>query len=442
MAFLRRLLIGTAATTAAAYSYASTTDIYAGPVGRYIRRLDPERAHNLAILLAKYRLARPRLPFMPPSHDPPRLASTVWGMRFTNPIGLAAGFDKHAEAMPGLFAMGFGFVEVGSVTPRPQPGNPKPRVFRLVEDAAVINRYGFNSHGANIVRDRLFRYDYGGAETHRMGILGVNLGKNKDTKEEDAVLDYIQGMRKMGELAEYIVINVSSPNTPGLRRLQGEERLRQLLVPILQVRDELVYRPPVLVKIAPDLTDDEMTDIAKVVLELKVDGLVVCNTTVKKDELKSKWRGEAGGVSGRPLRKRSTEVVRHMYRLTGGKVPIVGVGGVESGSDAYEKIRAGASLVQLYTALTYHGPWLVVRIKDELNELLRQDGFERLEDAIGVDHTDITRAPRAEKIQMSLNGTSVASNALDSSSNAHEVEKDSPVINDCRNSEISRQPSK
>eukprot|EP00177_Eucheuma_denticulatum_P004588 GFKZ01008350.1.p1 GENE.GFKZ01008350.1~~GFKZ01008350.1.p1 ORF type:complete len:462 (-),score=63.49 GFKZ01008350.1:1667-2992(-) len=441
MAFLRRFLIGTAATTAAAYSYASTTDIYAGPVGRYIRRLDPERAHNLAILLAKYRLARPQLPFLPPSYDPPRLASTVWGMRFANPIGLAAGFDKHAEAMPGLFAMGFGFVEVGSVTPRPQPGNPRPRVFRLVEDAAVINRYGFNSHGADVVRDRLYRYDYGGAETNRMGILGVNLGKNKDTAEEDAVLDYIEGMWKMGELAEYIVINVSSPNTPGLRRLQGEERLRRLLVPILQVRDELVYRPPVLVKIAPDLNDEEMAEIAKVVLELQVDGLVVCNTTLKRDKLKSKWRDEVGGVSGRPLRERSTEVVRHMYRLTGGKVPIVGVGGVESGSDAYEKIRAGASLVQLYTALTYHGPWLVTRIKAELNELLRQDGYERLEDAIGVDHSDITRAKGTGRKQVILNDTIPGLSAPESSSNADKHGKDLRVINKCGQTVMGRQPS-
>lgn len=390
---LRTLLAGLAATTAAAYTYAATTDIYAGPIGRRIQSLDPERAHELAISLARYNLAAPpRLPFTSRKPDPPILSSTVWGMRFANPIGLAAGFDKHAEAMPGLFAIGFGFVEVGSVTPEPQDGNARPRVFRLVEDAAVINRYGFNSHGSSVVRDRLYKYDMGGKQQHRMGVLGVNLGKNKETTEERAADDYVKGVRELGEFAEYIVVNVSSPNTPGLRQLQGRERLRMLLRPVLAARDGLVYRPPVLVKIAPDLTEAELVDVANVAMELHVDGLIVCNTTVRRDGLQSVLQGEKGGLSGRPLRKRSTEVVGKVYRLTKGTVPIVGVGGVESGRDAYDKIRAGASLVQLYTALAYQGPWLIPRIKRELATLLEEDGFGSVAEAVGADHDDVVRA--------------------------------------------------
>lgn len=318
----------------------------------------------------------------------------MWGIPFPNPVGLAAGFDKHAEAMRGLFAVGFGFVEVGSVTPRPQPGNDSPRVFRLVEDAAVINRYGFNSHGADIVAPRLYRYDNGGADTNRMGVLGINLGKNKDTPDERAVDDYVKGLKKMGDMAEYVVVNVSSPNTPGLRTLQGGQHLRSLLDPVLCVRDELMYRPPILLKIAPDLTDNELEEIARVAVELKLDGLVVCNTTVKREDLKSEWRDEKGGLSGRPLKKLSTEIVRKMYRLTGGAIPIVGVGGIENGQDAYDKIRAGASLVQLYTAMTFQGPWVVTRIKDQLDQLLERDGYKNVGDAVGADHLDISRQRR------------------------------------------------
>lgn len=397
MSRLRRLFFGAAATTAVAYAYISTTDIYSGPLGHCIRRLDPERAHELAIQLAKLNLARPRLPFFNSRTDSERLASTVWGIPFSNPVGLAAGFDKHAEAMRGLFAIGFGFVEIGSVTPRPQPGNERPRVFRLVEDAAVINRYGFNSHGADVVAERLYYYDYGGADTNRMGVLGVNLGKNKDTPEERAVDDYMEGLRKMGDMAEYVVVNVSSPNTPGLRRLQGEERLRGLLEPLLDVRDKLMYRPPILLKIAPDLSDTELEEIARVALELKLDGLVVCNTTIKRDGLRSEWREEKGGLSGRPLKKLSTEIVRKMYRLTGGALPIVGVGGIENGQDAYDKIKAGASLVQLYTALIFQGPWVVSKIKKELDQLLERDGFKNVADAVGADQMDTSWQSRKKE---------------------------------------------
>lgn len=375
-----------AAGATAGLTYLSEADPYAGPIGRYIQSLEPERAHDLAIKLARYKLVSPRLPFRPPATDPPQLSTQVWGMKFSNPIGLAAGFDKHAEAMSGLFSIGFGFIEVGSVTPLPQPGNEKPRVFRLVEDRGIINRYGFNSVGAEEVHRRLYHYDNGGRNQHHMGILGVNLGKNKHTSEENAVNDYLVGLQKLGDVAEYIVINVSSPNTPGLRALQGKERLRRLLSPILQARDELVYRPPIIVKIAPDLTDEEIEDICDVALEVRIDGIIVSNTTLDRTGLKSEHAEEKGGLSGRPLREKSTDVLRKVYRMTDGKIPLVGVGGVECAEDAYEKIRAGASLVQLYTALTYQGPRVIPRIKKGLTELLKKDGYLSVAEAVGADH--------------------------------------------------------
>lgn len=307
-------------------------------------------------------------------------------MHFDHPIGLAAGFDKHGEAVKGLFRIGFSFLEVGSVTPEPQPGNPRPRVFRLEEDRGVINRYGFNSHGMKAVYDRLYRFDLGGANQHKYGVLGVNLGKNKNTPEEKASQDYVKGLQTFGDLAEYIVINVSSPNTPGLRRLQARDTLRNLLTPIMEERDKLMYRPPIVLKIAPDLSLSELEDICTIAKELEIDGLIVSNTTVDKTALTSPNRDEKGGVSGRPLRDKSTRVVHHVYRLTNGSIPIIGVGGVECGLDAYEKIRAGASLIQIYTALTYHGPWVVRRIKDELALLLKRDGFKSVRDAVGAAH--------------------------------------------------------
>lgn len=388
--FIRRASIALVATSAAAYTYAATNDLYAGPIGHYIQSLDPEQAHNLAIKVAKFNLAAPpSIPFRAPDKTPPSLLTKVWGLQFDHPIGLAAGFDKNAQAVKGLFRIGFSFIEIGSVTPRPQPGNPKPRVFRLKEDGAIINRYGFNSDGAQAVYDRLYKFDYGGASQHLYGVLGVNLGKNKDTPQEQAADDYVQGLKKFGDLAEYIVINVSSPNTPGLRSLQARETLRDLLKPVMQQRDTLMFRPPIIVKIAPDLTDDELKDICSVVIDVGVDGLIVSNTTMDKSGLKCvEFRDEAGGVSGQPLKEMSTRMIRKTYQLTDGKVPIVGVGGIECGQDAYDKIRAGASLVQLYTALAYHGPWVVKRIKHELAELLERDGFKNISDAVGADHRE------------------------------------------------------
>ncbi|CAO2609897.1 Dihydroorotate dehydrogenase (quinone), mitochondrial, partial [Lemmus lemmus] len=338
----------------------------------------------------------------------------VLGHKFRNPVGIAAGFDKHGEAVDGLYKLGFGFVEIGSVTPQPQEGNPRPRVFRLPEDQAVINRYGFNSHGLSVVEHRLrarqqkqtkltagkvrsweglsssITEKYMGRACDQTvdGLpLGINLGKNKTSV--DAAADYVEGVRVLGPLADYLVVNVSSPNTAGLRSLQGRTELRLLLTKVLQERDALkgVRKPAVLVKIAPDLTAQDKEDIASVARELGIDGLIVTNTTVSRPTgLQGALRSEVGGLSGKPLRDLSTQTIREMYALTQGRIPIIGVGGVSSGQDALEKIQAGASLVQLYTALTFLGPPVVVRVKRELEALLKERGFTTVTDAIGADH--------------------------------------------------------
>ncbi|CAN7982746.1 unnamed protein product, partial [Ixodes hexagonus] len=296
----------------------------------------------------------------------------LFGLHFENPVGLAAGFDKHGEGVAGLERWGFGFVEVGSVTPLPQPGNPKPRVFRLSEDLAVINRYGFNSVGHN----QVFTSLEAGRHSWKRPV-GVNLGKNKESAS--AADDYAQGVLKFGELADYLVINVSSPNTPGLRGLQRQHELKQLLKQVLQARDSLPKRTPILVKLAPDLSDQEKADIAAVVTskECRVDGLVVCNTTIgRPPDLRSEHKHEAGGLSGKPLTDLSTKTIADMYHLTKGHMPIIGVGGVMTGDDAYAKVRAGASLLQMYSALVFYGPPAVGTVKRRLAELLRYWGLE------------------------------------------------------------------
>jgi len=275
-----------------------------------------------------------------------------------------------------MLGLGFGFVEVGTVTPRPQPGNPKPRLFRLEQDRAIINRMGFNSGGLDAACGRLSRRT-------RSGIVAVNLGKNRDS--EDAAADYTEGIRRTARLADYLVVNISSPNTPGLRELQGRAVLRSLLEALIKVRDETDSRVPLLVKIAPDLTSEERRDIAQVALETGIDGLIVSNTTVERpSSLVSRHAHEAGGLSGRPLFAPSTALLAEMYRLTRGRLPLIGVGGIASAADAYAKIRAGASLVQLYTALVFAGPDLVARIKSGLAELLKRDGFSSVADAVGT----------------------------------------------------------
>lgn len=331
-----------------------------------LRGLDPENAHRLAIRA---------LPFAPrlASTDPSILAQRLWGLDFPSPVGLAAGFDKHAEAPDALLDQGFGFVEIGTVTPLPQAGNPRPRLFRLDADRAAINRMGFNSEGLDAVKARL-------AVRVPRGIVGLNVGANKESPDHAA--DYVTGLRKLGGLGQYYVCNVSSPNTPGLRCLQAKDRLDDLLARLADARPP---RGPLLVKIAPDLTEAELADIVEVAIARGIDGLIIGNTTIGRPPLKSPQAGEAGGLSGRPLKALALEVLAKAYRLTGGKLPLIGVGGIESGADAYARIRAGANLIQLYTALVFDGPALVAQIKRDLAALLRRDGFSSVAAAVGTD---------------------------------------------------------
>eukprot|EP00088_Acartia_fossae_P049940 TRINITY_DN5548_c0_g1_i4.p1 TRINITY_DN5548_c0_g1~~TRINITY_DN5548_c0_g1_i4.p1 ORF type:complete len:399 (-),score=77.83 TRINITY_DN5548_c0_g1_i4:246-1442(-) len=340
--------------------------------------LDPEHAHRISVFLLSNRI-NPRCKL----EDTEAMKSKVFGREFSNPVGLAAGFDKHGEAVLGLQDIGFGFVEVGSVTPLPQDGNPKPRVFRLSEDEGVINRYGFNSDGHEAVHERIKLLR---ATNNLKTVLGINLGKNKTSA--DAIGDYVLGVERFGDLADYLVINVSSPNTPGLRSLQGKENLSNLIQEVVKHRDIKCPKVPLLVKIAPDLTSQDKEDIASTVLDSKsrVDGLIVSNTTVSREGLESKHSVETGGLSGKPLREKSTQTIADMYLLTNGEIPIIGVGGVGSGQDAYEKICAGASLIQLYSALVFQGPPVVTKIRRELQEILEKEGISNISQAVGSAH--------------------------------------------------------
>lgn len=337
--------------------------------------LPPEKAHRAAI----FSLQRGWVPRSHTAH--PSLATTVAGLSFANPLGLAPGFDKNAECFEGALIAGFGFVEIGTVTPRPQAGNPAPRLFRLVEQEAVINRLGFNNEGVEAAAQRLSRRS-------GRGIIGGNIGKNKESG--DALADYVNAMRALYPQVDYITANISSPNTPGLRALQAEDELTALVTALQSLRAELVAagapHRPVFVKIAPDCDDAQLEAIAKTALATKLDGLIISNTTLARGAVAgSPHAQEAGGLSGKPLFAPSTEVLRKMYRLTHGAVPLIGVGGIASAADAYAKIRAGASLVQLYTALIYQGVGLARRINDGLAELLARDGFAQVADAVGRD---------------------------------------------------------
>ncbi|WP_374654273.1 quinone-dependent dihydroorotate dehydrogenase [Dongia sp.] len=339
--------------------------------------LEAERAHRLAVGLLKSAGGGAS------ATTHPMLAQRLWSLDFPNPVGLAAGFDKNAECYRGALGLGFGFVEIGSVTPRPQAGNPRPRLFRLVPDRAIINRMGFNNDGMEAVAARL------AARDRAAGIVGVNLGKNKETA--DAAADYALGIAKLGPLADYLVINVSSPNTPGLRALQGKAPLADLIRRARAARDAphdtLGTRPPLLLKIAPDLTGEDRRDIAMVALDEGLDGLIVSNTTIARPPLvRADLASEAGGLSGAPLMAPSTALLGEMYRLTEGRLPLIGVGGIAGPEDAYAKIRAGASLVQVYSAMVYEGPGLARRIVAGLPALLRAGGFAHVGDAVGADH--------------------------------------------------------
>jgi dihydroorotate dehydrogenase len=339
--------------------------------------LDPERAHGLTVEALKLGLGSAAR-----EADDPILATTVWNLTFPNPIGLAAGFDKHAEVCDAMLALGFGFVEAGTVTPRPQPGNSGQRLFRLAEDEAVINRFGFNSCGIAPFAGRLAKRRAAG----KRGIVGANLGKNRDTA--DGATDYIACIDAVTGLADYLVVNISSPNTPGLRALQARAQIEELISRVNEARraSPVPKQPPLLVKVGPDLDESEVRGIAEVALATGIDGLIVGNTTVARpSSLKSPHASAPGGLSGKPLFEPSTDCLAAMYRLTRSRIPIIGCGGIASGEDAYAKIRAGASLVQFYSALVFHGPALVSRIKRELATKLRADGFSSVREAVGAD---------------------------------------------------------
>ncbi len=338
-----------------------------------LRRLDPERAHRLTLRALRLGLG-PSLGQRPD----PALSQTLWGLTFPSPVGLAAGFDKDAEAFPALLRAGFGFVEVGTVTPRPQAGNPRPRLFRLPEDGAVINRMGFNNAGMEAAAARLEGRD------RAAGIVGINIGRNKDAA--DPIDDYRRCAARLAPLADYLVVNVSSPNTPGLREMQNRETLLELIA-VVRAAAGGGHAPPLLVKIAPDLTRDAVAEVCAFAEQAKPEGLIVSNTTTARpDDLTSAARVQAGGLSGTPLFEASTALLREIYSRTGGRVPLIGVGGIGDATTAYAKIRAGASLVQLYTALAYQGPSLIARILEGLAAHLRADRFDDLAEAVGADH--------------------------------------------------------
>ena len=330
---------------------------------------DAETAHGLS-------LAALRLLPLRPAPSPLILRQRVAGLDFPNPIGLAPGYDKNAEVFQAAYGLGFGFVEVGSVTPRPQSGNPRPRVFRLVEDRAVINRLGFNNDGMEAVAARLEACPAG----KRFGPLGINVGANKDS--DDRTADYVTATQRLADLADYVTVNISSPNTPGLRALQDKAALDDLLA---RVKAATPVGKPVFLKVAPDLELADIDDIAVSVVDHKIDGLIVSNTTITRPVMRSAHAAETGGLSGAPLRDLAQHRLIDFRKATGGAIPLIGVGGIASAEDAYARIRAGACLVQLYSALVYEGPTLARRLNDGLAALLKRDGFANVADAVGVD---------------------------------------------------------
>lgn len=337
--------------------------------------LDPEVAHNLSIAALKSGF----MPFRDAAIDPV-LKTEVFGLSFPNPIGLSAGYDKNGAVLDALLGLGFGFVEAGSVTPKAQAGNPKPRIFRLTEDQAVINRLGFNNKGLDVALTNF-------KAPRRAGIVGANLGANKNS--DDRIADYVTGLKTLSPHADYVTVNISSPNTPGLRALQGKGELEDLLGRLMEARLSLPnvagQTKPLLLKIAPDLTEADKRDIAEVAVAMKLDGLIATNTTITRPEsLSAAQKTEMGGLSGAPLKSLSLQLVKDMYQLTNGTIPIIGVGGIATAADAYERIKAGASLVQIYSAMVYDGPYLAHKIATELAVLLKADGVASVSDAVGT----------------------------------------------------------
>lgn len=329
---------------------------------------NPETAHHIAFRALAIIQRLPWLGKLIKSYylvQSPLLRKTLWGIDFPNPVGLAAGFDKNALCIEGFDALGFGFIEIGTLTPKPQPGNDKPRLFRLPTDEAIINRMGFNNEGVQEAVERLKKLKPG-------IIVGGNIGKNKITPNEDSLSDYIQCFNALKDVVDYFVVNVSSPNTPGLRELQEKEPLTHLLKSLNDLNNSSTNRKPILLKIAPDLTIEQLDDIVEIVTQTGIDGIIATNTTISRDGLKASNEDVAnmgaGGLSGKPLKDRSTEVIRYIHQKSGGSIPIIGVGGIHSAEDAYEKLKAGASLIQLYSGFIYEGPALVKRINRYLSE--------------------------------------------------------------------------
>lgn len=338
----------------------------------FLRALDPEDAHRLAIKALRL------MPLARAPADGDELTVRAFGLKFPNPVGFAAGFDKNAQVADALLRLGFGFVEVGTVTPGPQSGNPRPRLFRLESDQAVINRLGFNNAGLEPFAGRL-------SARRGEGIVGANIGANKDAP--DRVADYVAGVNRLWGLCDYFTLNISSPNTPGLRGLQGKEPLEELLGRVTEMRARLAGpdQTPLFLKVAPDLDDAEIGEIVEACVRFGLQAIVVGNTTTSRpDSLRSAARGEAGGLSGAPLFSPSTSILRRFHQAAAGRIDLIGVGGIASGEDAYAKIRAGAKAVQLYTAMVFEGPGLVMRIRRELGELLRADGFTSVMQAAGA----------------------------------------------------------
>ncbi|MCX5568354.1 quinone-dependent dihydroorotate dehydrogenase [Kaistia nematophila] len=336
-------------------------------------RIDPEKAHGLSLKVLSSGLH----PSVRPDRDP-RLARNLFGLRFPNPLGIAAGLDKNAEVPDPLLALGFGFVEIGTITPKPQPGNPKPRLFRLVEDHGVINRLGFNNAGHAAARLRLQ------ARRGKPGLVGVNIGANKDAT--DRIADYVAGIETFADLASYFTVNVSSPNTPGLRDLQAKGALDELLARVLEARDAQARRVPVLLKIAPDMAEAGLADVAEVALARKIDGVIVSNTTISRPKLiDAATAKETGGLSGRPLFRLSTIQLARFRKLVGPEMPLVGVGGIESAETAFAKITAGADLVQVYSGFVYGGPGLPASILAGLSRILDRRGMSSIADAVGIE---------------------------------------------------------
>ena len=338
----------------------------------FLFNLDPETAHDLAIKTLKFNLFPSKVFKV---EDEQMLNIKLLGKNFPNPIGLAAGFDKSADAYNSLLKLGFGFVEVGTVTPLEQYGNPKPRIFRLEEDRALINRLGFNNDGMKTIKNRI-------SSNGKRGILGINIGPNKDTKDQKN--DFCLGLKKFFDLADYITVNISSPNTEGLRDFHDQEKLQDLLFALNKIKKENKTNIPLLLKVSPDIKDNCVPEIVDLAIKNDISGIILTNTTnSNRDNLASEIKKEEGGLSGEPIQQISTNMIKKFYKKLNGKIPIIGVGGINSGKSAYEKIIAGASLLQLYTGLVYKGPSVVKEIKKELIQILKDEGINNIKNAIG-----------------------------------------------------------